>query len=147
MSSFHPALVAALVFALGGCGSRGDSSSTTHQGGAGEAANREATTGAGGATSVGADPPGEEAERRAVEVTATGYLPAEIEAHVGRLLILAVTRTSEEGCGDQLVIPSLQLERDLPLNETVEIGITPTESGNIRFTCGMDMYEGKIVVH
>ena len=36
---------------------------------------------------------------------------------------LVVTRTSDEGCGQQLVIPDLGIRRDLPLDTPVEIMI------------------------
>ena len=35
---------------------------------------------------------------------------------------------------------------DRPLDEPVEISFTPTEAGELRFTCGMDMFDGAIVV-
>lgn len=86
------------------------------------------------------------AQRVEVEVTGEGYVPSEIRAHAGQPLTLVVTRTSDEGCGDTLVIASQEIERELPLNEAVEIEFTPSEAGELRFTCGMDMYDGRIVV-
>lgn len=87
-----------------------------------------------------------EARRVEVEVTASGYSPSEVEAEAGQPLTLVFTRTSDEGCGRKVSIPSENITRDLPLNEPVAVTFTPREAGEIRFTCGMGMYDGKIVV-
>ena len=102
------------------------------------------TSGSGAA----AEGPGEAAEPQRVEVTvnATGYEPSEVQATAGQPLTLVFTRTTDEGCGNELVIADADIERDLPLNEPVEVTFTPSEAGELRFTCGMDMYDGKIVV-
>lgn len=86
-----------------------------------------------------------EPHRVAIQVGASGYDPAEVEATAGEPLTLVFTRTTEEGCGGTLVIPSQNVRRDLPLNEPVEVTFTPA-AGRLRFTCGMDMYDGAIVV-
>lgn len=92
---------------------------------------------------------GEEAAtptRVAVQVGASGYTPSEVHATRGEPLTLVFTRTTDEGCGEVLVIASQNIRRDLPLNEPVEVTFTPTEAGRLRFSCGMDMYDGAIVV-
>lgn len=92
-----------------------------------------------------AEPPGD--GRRVVEihVDASGYHPGEATAPPGEPVQLVFTRTTDEGCGQQLVFPDLQIRRDLPLNEPVAVDITMPASGSVRFTCGMDMYRGSIV--
>jgi plastocyanin domain-containing protein len=57
---------------------------------------------------------------------------------------LVFTRTADDGCGAQLVFPSLNIRRDLPLNEPVEVAFTPTV-GTTAFTCGMSMLRGSVV--
>lgn len=92
---------------------------------------------------------GEEASeptRVAIEVGSSGYTPSEVHATRGEPLTLVFTRTTEEGCGDVVVIASQDIRRDLPLNEPVEVTFTPAEAGRLRFSCGMDMYDGAIVV-
>ena len=86
------------------------------------------------------------AQRVAVTVTDSGYEPAEVQAAAGEPLTLVFTRTSDQGCGHEVAIPSAGIERELPLNEPVEVTFTPESAGELRFTCGMDMYDGKIVV-
>ena len=87
-----------------------------------------------------------EATRVSIEVGSHGYTPASVSAETGKPLTLVFERTSDEGCGDVLVIPSQDIRRDLPLDEEVAITFTPSEAGELRFTCGMDMYDGTIVV-
>lgn len=82
----------------------------------------------------------------AVEVNARGYAPDEIAATPGEALHLVFTRTSDEGCGQQLVFPDLDLRRDLPLAEPVAVDVTAPATGRLGFTCGMDMYRGAVVV-
>lgn len=82
--------------------------------------------------------------RVSVVVDAQGYHPSTVNAPAGRPLTLVFTRVTDEGCGQQLVFPSLNIRRDLPLNQPVQVTVTPT-SGQITFTCGMNMYRGAIV--
>ncbi len=88
----------------------------------------------------------DEGSRVSVEVGSHGYTPSSVNAEAGKPLTLVFKRTTDEGCGDVLAIPSQDIRRDLPLNEEVAITFTPSEAGDLRFTCGMDMYDGTIVV-
>lgn len=88
-----------------------------------------------------------QAKRVEVDVHGTGYDPDSIQATAGQPLTLVFTRSTEEGCGDVLAIPDYDVEKDLPLNQPVEVTITPEDSGEIAFTCGMNMYKGRIVVN
>lgn len=78
-------------------------------------------------------------------VDGTGYHPSSISAPAGKPVRLTITRTSDEGCGQQIVFPSLNIRRDLPLNQAVTVEFTMPSSGNVAFTCGMDMLRGSIV--
>ena len=86
------------------------------------------------------------AQRVEITVGASTYDPAEIHATAGTPLTLVFTRNTEDGCGTEVVIPSQNIREALPLNQAVEVSFTPTEAGNLRFSCGMDMFEGSIVV-
>jgi plastocyanin domain-containing protein len=90
-----------------------------------------------------AAPPG--ARTVAIEV-GRAYTPSEVNAAPGEALHLVFTRTTDEGCGQQLVFPDLEIRRDLPLDEPVAIDVTAPASGRLAFTCGMDMYRGAVVV-
>jgi plastocyanin domain-containing protein len=81
----------------------------------------------------------------AIKVDATGYHPAEASAPAGKHVKLVFTRTTDDGCGQQLVFPDLDIRKDLPLNQPVTVDVTMPASGKIAFACGMDMYRGSIV--
>ena len=81
-----------------------------------------------------------------VTVDGDGYHPATIRAAAGRQLTLVFTRTTDESCGQQLVFPTTNVRRDLPLNQAVEVPVTVPASGSLGFTCGMNMYQGSVVL-
>ncbi|HEY8430901.1 MAG TPA: cupredoxin domain-containing protein [Sandaracinaceae bacterium] len=91
------------------------------------------------------EPPSDGRPVYRVQVNARGYEPSEITAPAGQPVRLVFTRTTDEGCGQQLVFPELDIRRDLPLDEPVAVDLTMPASGRVRFTCGMDMYEGALV--
>ncbi len=80
-----------------------------------------------------------------ISVDAAGYHPSEAKAQAGKPVRIEFTRTTDEGCGQKLVIPSEKIEKDLPLNQAVPIDVTMPASGKLAFTCGMDMYRGAIL--
>lgn len=91
--------------------------------------------------------PGSATERQRVTVTVTGsgYEPDSVNARGGHPLTLVFRRTTDQGCGQQLVFPDRDIRRDLPLNQDVEVELTPRENETIAFTCGMGMYRGSVV--
>lgn len=80
-----------------------------------------------------------------IEVGAHGYTPSEVSAPASTPIHLGFLRTTDEGCGGELVIPSMDVHRSLPLNERVWVEVTTPASGRLAFTCGMGMYQGAIV--
>lgn len=81
-----------------------------------------------------------------ITVTKTGFSPSSISTEQGAPLTLIFKRPKNEGCGNKVVFPSLNITKDLPVGKNVTIKFTPTETGNISFTCGMGMYKGSVVV-
>lgn len=81
-----------------------------------------------------------------VKVDGEGYHPAQIQAPANAKITLAFRRADANNCGEELVIASLGVKKDLPVGETVEVVITTPASGEVGFACGMNMYEGKVVV-
>lgn len=79
-------------------------------------------------------------------VTSKGFVPANVHVPAGKPVTLKVTRKTEKTCATELVMASHQINQPLPLDQTVEITFTPTEPGELRYACGMDMIAGTIVV-
>jgi plastocyanin domain-containing protein len=86
------------------------------------------------------------AQRHAITVDGTGFHPSEIELAAGRPATLVLTRTTDETCAKEIVIPSLDIRRELPLGTPVEVVLTPKDKGEVRFACGMDMLTGVLHV-
>jgi plastocyanin domain-containing protein len=82
-----------------------------------------------------------------VDVTVKGgYLPASIIAKAGQPLRLNFTRRESTPCGEEVVLPDFGKRAHLPENRTVPVEIVPEKPGEYEFTCGMNMYRGKLIV-
>jgi plastocyanin domain-containing protein len=81
-----------------------------------------------------------------ITVTKKGYEPWRVEARQGVPLTLLVTRTTDETCATELVLPEYGIDRKLPLNEPVTITFTPARTGTLRYACAMKMFQGEIEV-
>jgi len=82
-----------------------------------------------------------------VDVTVKGgYQPSAIVAKAGRPLRLNFTRRESTPCGEEVVLPEFGRRAHLPENQTVGIEITPPKAGEYEFTCGMNMYKGRLIV-
>jgi plastocyanin domain-containing protein len=79
-------------------------------------------------------------------VNEQGYEPAKITLRAGVPARLTFLRTTDKTCGTEVVFPSLNIKRALPLNELAVIEFTPAKSGDIAFACGMNMLHGTVVV-
>lgn len=84
--------------------------------------------------------------RYAITVGTEGYQPAHVKAKAGQEVVLVFTRTTDQTCGTEVVIPSENRTVPLPLNQPVEVRLTPTEKGEIAFHCGMKMLQGTVEV-
>lgn len=81
----------------------------------------------------------------AITVDGEGYHPATVNALAGKKAKLVFTRTTDKSCGTEVVFPSLNIKKDLPLNQPTTVEIDMPASGQIAFACGMDMMKGSIV--
>jgi plastocyanin domain-containing protein len=82
-----------------------------------------------------------------VDVTVKGgYQPATIVAKAGQLVRLNFTRRESTPCGEEVVLPDFGKRAHLPQDKTIPIEVTPDKPGEYEFTCGMNMYRGKLIV-
>jgi membrane fusion protein, heavy metal efflux system len=88
----------------------------------------------------------EAAQTAKVVVNEQGYEPAKLTLRAGTPARITFVRTTDRTCGTEVVFPSLNIKRALPLNEPVVIEFTPQKSGDIAFACGMNMLHGTVVV-
>ena len=81
-----------------------------------------------------------------IRVDKNGFSPSSIDAEAGHKLNLVFNRVGKNNCGNRVVFPKLGIRKSLPVGKDVIVSVTPRESGQITFTCGMGMYKGSIVV-
>jgi plastocyanin domain-containing protein len=92
----------------------------------------------------GAAEPGRRIE---LTVTGQGFSPTPVKVKRGEPLTLVVTRTTDRTCAKEIVIPSEGIHVALPLNQPVEVRLTPKKTGELKYGCAMDqMIAGVLVV-
>ena len=83
-----------------------------------------------------------------VDITVEGgYQPEVISIPKGKTTELNFKRIDPSSCLEEVVLGDFKVKQYLPLNQTVTISITPQKAGEYVFSCGMNMFHGKIVVH
>ncbi len=74
------------------------------------------------------------------------YQPDIIQVSAGRPVRLVFDRREDVGCSDTVVFPDLGLSQPLPAFAKTAVEFTPAKTGELAFSCGMNMYRGKLVV-
>lgn len=75
-----------------------------------------------------------------------GYSPEVISVPKGKKTKINFLRTDPTECLSEVVLADFKIKEQLPLNQKVTIEIIPQKSGEYKFSCGMNMYHGKIIV-
>jgi plastocyanin domain-containing protein len=75
-----------------------------------------------------------------------GYSPEVIAIPKGQPTTINFLRKDPSNCLEEVVLGDFKIRKHLPLNQKVSVTITPQKTGEFNFTCGMNMYHGKIVV-
>jgi len=85
---------------------------------------------------------------RVVAITATdqGFTPASVPVKKGETVVLRFTRTTQSECLKQVVLPDLNVKKDLPVNTPVDVTIKADKEGKIAFQCWMGMFKGSVDV-
>ena len=81
-----------------------------------------------------------------VTVGEKGFEPARLSLKAGAPARITFVRTTDKTCATAVAFPDLEIRRDLPLNQPVDIEFTPEKSDEIGFACGMNMLRGVVVV-
>ena len=81
-----------------------------------------------------------------VKVGVNGFDPWRIEARAGKPLALIVTRTTDDTCATEMIIPDAGVKAPLPLGKPVRVELLPARTGKLRFSCAMKMFQGEIDV-
>lgn len=84
---------------------------------------------------------------QSVEITVDGgYTPQVVTLKKGIPAKLIFLRKDPSGCLDEVVIPDFGISSKLPVNKPHVIEINPSEAGEFKYACGMNMFFGKVVV-
>lgn len=84
--------------------------------------------------------------QKANVTVAGGYEPEVVTLKQGVPAELTFTRTNEKGCLDVVHSKGLGFETELPLNQPQTVTVQTDKAGEYQFSCGMDMFFGKVVV-
>lgn len=75
-----------------------------------------------------------------------GYSPSTISIPQGKTTKINFIRKDPSSCLEEVILSDFKIKKFLPLNQKVSIEITPKKDGTYPFSCGMNMFHGKIVV-
>ena len=67
----------------------------------------------------------------------------------GKPVTLVFTRKTDKTCAKEVIVhidDKQTIEKELPLNQPVEVAVTFPSSGDLTYACGMDMVKGSIHV-
>lgn len=82
-----------------------------------------------------------------IDITVSGgYSPEVISVKKGKKLQLNFIRKDPSSCLEEVVLGDFKIRKHLPLNKKVSVEITPQQTGEYIYSCGMNMYHGKIIV-
>jgi sulfite exporter TauE/SafE/copper chaperone CopZ len=80
-----------------------------------------------------------------MEQGSRGYTPNQFTIKKGVKVRWIVTSTNPYTCASSLMVPKLGISRYLQQGDNI-IEFTPTQTGEISFSCSMGMYRGKFIV-
>ena len=75
-----------------------------------------------------------------------GYRPNLIRARAGVPLRIVFHRDDDDPCTERVVFSEPKLDRRLAAHGVTTVDLPARESGDIRFTCGMGRYRGRIEI-
>ena len=81
-----------------------------------------------------------------MKVTDKGYEPTPISVKKGEPLRLRITRTTDETCAKDIILPDYGIEKELPLNKPVDVDFTPTKAGKLKYGCSMGMMIAGVLI-
>lgn len=83
---------------------------------------------------------------RAEIIVEGGYKPERLSIPYGKTTTLVFNRKDASPCLEEVVLSDFKIKKFLVLNEKTEIKITPDKKGEFDFSCGMNMFHGKLIV-
>ena len=75
-----------------------------------------------------------------------GYSPEVISIPQGKTTKINFIRKDSSSCLEEVILSDFKIRKFLPLNKKVTIEVTPQKVGEFPFSCGMNMFHGKMIV-
>lgn len=75
-----------------------------------------------------------------------GYNPEVISIPLDKTTKLNFIRKDQSSCLEEVVLSDFKIRKYLPLNQKVTVELTPKRVGEFGYSCGMNMFHGKIIV-
>lgn len=75
-----------------------------------------------------------------------GFHPSSLELKKGGPGQVTFMRTSDKTCAKEIISKELDINKELPLNKAVTVDIPTDKDRTITFTCGMGMFESRMVI-
>lgn len=75
-----------------------------------------------------------------------GYRPDTIRARAGMPIRLIFQRQDDDACFERVVFSSPRIDRHLAASDVTIVDLPGQGQGEVRFTCGMGRYRGRIEV-
>ncbi len=96
---------------------------------------------------ISAQAEGGVAKDATIAIESTGYNPDNLTVKAGSLVTLHLTNNGGGGCTQAFTIPSLNIQKVVPLGQSDTLRFTaPNQPGQLSFMCSMGMYRGVINV-
>jgi len=75
-----------------------------------------------------------------------GFTPRTVQLKAGVPAKLIFNRKDPSSCLEEVLLPDFGVAQMLPLGEKTAITIAPNTVGEYKYSCGMQMFSGKVVV-
>lgn len=75
-----------------------------------------------------------------------GYSPNLLVVQHGRPVRIRFNRRESADCSERVVFADFGVSKKLPAFDITPIEFTPDKAGEFVFTCGMGMYQGRLIV-
>ncbi len=85
-------------------------------------------------------------QRVNVQITDEGFVPQVSTVKQNQPVALVITRTTQQPCAKEVLLPDSGIRRELPMNQPVVITFTPRQQGQVEFVCATGDFSGKVVV-
>lgn len=86
-------------------------------------------------------------KENSIDITVEGgYSPSVIVIPRSKTTRINFFRKDPSSCLEEVVLSDFKIKKYLPLNKKLSIEITPKEKGEFIFSCGMNMFHGKVKV-